>query len=72
MEVGALTSGSNDQEDLFILSVRPERAECRSTGSAELRLRVYGKNAKQSCDIPDCSGGFLGEGHKDLEGTALF
>lgn len=40
LKVGILPSGSNDQEDLFILSVRPEWAECHTTGSAKLRLRM--------------------------------
>lgn len=70
--VGILLSGSNDQKNLLVLSVRPEWAECHIIGSAKVKMSVYGKNAKQSCGIPSCTGGFLGEGHKDLEGIALF
>lgn len=70
--VDILLCGSNVQKDLLVLSVRPEWAECHIIGSAKLKMSVYGKNAKESCDISSCTGGFLGEGHKDLEGIALF
>lgn len=56
---------------LLVLSGRPKWAECHTTGSAKLKLSVYGKNAKQRCDISNCIGGFL-EGQEDLEGRALF
>ena len=65
--VDILFCESSDQKDLLVLSVRPEWAECHIIGSAKLKMSVYGKNAKQSCDISSCTGGFLGEGHKDLE-----
>lgn len=55
---------------LLVLSVRPKWAECHTSRSAKLKPSVYGKNAKQSCDISNCIGGFLGEGQEDLEGRA--
>lgn len=63
--------GKNKRIYLLVLSGRPKWAECHTTGSAELKLSVYGKNAKQRCDISNCTGGFL-EGQEDLEGRALF
>jgi len=43
---------------LLVLSGRPKWAECHTIGSAKLKLSVYGKNAKQRCDIPTASEGF--------------
>ena len=67
-----LFEGMTNRIYLLVLSGRPKCAECHTTGSAKLKLSVYGKNAKQRCDISNCIGGFLGEGQEDLEGRALF
>lgn len=68
-EGGHIMSGSNDQEDVFVLSAGPKWAMPPLISKTDAERPREGREPIAPVHL---HGRVLGEGHQDPEGTALF